>query len=118
MDAPRQLRDDENCPSEGDSMTLEPYDAAKLDAMAMRFLDLASTFRRMAQDVRQEYVDTIDLHVTRPLQYLDRLDRWASDSEAKLQIELIGWRAERRTENVLDSSRGAPKNARNRSQKK
>ena len=49
-------------------MTLEPYDADKLDALAMRFLDLAATFRNMAQATRLERLENVNLHATRPLE--------------------------------------------------
>ena len=76
-------------------MTLEPYNANKLDALAMRFLDLASTFRKMAQASRCEGLENINVHVTRPLEQLGRLEHWARDADAKLQVELIGLRAGR-----------------------
>ena len=76
-------------------MTLEPYDANKLDALAMRFLDLAATFRKMAQASLNEGLENISLHVTRPLEQLGRLEHWAGDADAKLQVELIRLRAGR-----------------------
>ena len=99
-------------------MTLEPYDASKLDALAMRFLDLAATFRRMAQDIRQEGVENVAMHATRPLDYMSRLDQWARDAEARLQIEMIRSRADRLGKDETTRPRKTRNNARNKSNKK
>lgn len=99
-------------------MTLEPYDADRLDALTMRFLDLAATFRRMAQAIRVEGLECVDLHTTRPLEHLGRLEHWVRDSDAKLQVELFRQRAERQAEELPVYGRKSGSESRNSPRKK
>ena len=99
-------------------MTLEPYKADRLDALAMRFLDLAATFRQMAQSARAEGLKNVNLHATRPLEHLDRLEHWAGEADAKLQVELIRLRAGRRAEELPGYGRKSRGGLRRTSKKK
>lgn len=99
-------------------MTLEPCSADRLDALAMRFLDLAATFRQMAQATRNEVLENVSLHVTRPLEHLGHLEHWARDADAKLQVELIGLRAERQAAELPGYGRKSSGGSRRTSKKK
>jgi hypothetical protein len=77
-------------------MTLVPYSEAQLDQLALRLLDLAVTMRRMANACRDNTPPGFTLHDKKALEWLDRLDDWAHDSEMRLDTALLKQRAEQR----------------------
>jgi hypothetical protein len=80
-------------------MTLEPYNPERLDALALRMLDICAKLRGAAQIARDEQLASLSLHDRKALEWLARLEEWAiaaeSDARKQAQIERGARRAER-----------------------
>ena len=70
-------------------MTLELYDAERLDQTALRILDLAAAIRQMAAVLRVEPDIEFSMHDKKAAEWLANLERWAADSQAKLEVAQI-----------------------------
>jgi hypothetical protein len=77
-------------------MTLEQYNHEKLDALSLRLVDLASIFRRMSVDCRENDLDGFALHDKKALEWLIKLDDWARECEGRLQTQLVKQKAQMR----------------------
>jgi hypothetical protein len=79
-------------------MTLEAYDADRLDETALRILEIAAAFRGMAQTLRQEPAIDLAIHHRKAAEWLSHLERWAAESRAKLDVALIKRRGAKKAE--------------------
>jgi hypothetical protein len=79
-------------------MTLEPYDADRLDQTALRILDVAASFRQMAAALRREPDIEFSMHDKKAAEWLAHLERWAAESQAKLEVAQIKRRGAARAE--------------------
>lgn len=79
-------------------MTLEPYDPDRLDALALRMLDLCARVRAMARQGRQEGIDRLELHDRKAREYLDRFEQWLFKAEAELPRAVMKTRGQRHAE--------------------
>jgi hypothetical protein len=77
-------------------MTLESYDASKLDRLAMQLLDLAATARKMSQLCSEYDIETFALHDKKARQWWSNLDRWLRKARAELEMQVIEARASQR----------------------
>jgi len=64
-------------------MTLQPYDADRLDQLAMRLLDACARVRKIAKLCRDEELDGLSLHDRKVLEWLEKLDDWILRSEGE-----------------------------------
>ena len=85
-------------------MTLERYDAPRLDDFALRFLDLAGTVRRMGVACREYDLGPLNLHDKKAQEWLTRLEDWAQEANAQVETNIIKKKAMVR---ALRSSEGA-----------
>ncbi len=69
-------------------MTIELYNAEKLDQFAMRLFDVAADVRAMARQLSQSEVEEIPLNDKRVQIHLDEIENWAIRSRSKLEIQL------------------------------
>jgi 16S rRNA U1498 N3-methylase RsmE len=79
-------------------MTLEIYDADRLDQTALRILDIAAAFRHMAAVLRAEPDLEFSMHDKKAAEWLANLERWAADSQAKMEVAQIRRRGALRAE--------------------
>jgi hypothetical protein len=79
-------------------MTLLPFTPEDLDALALRFLDLAALARRMANSSRENELEGFTLHVNKVNEWLGHLEGWAHEGQAKLDTALIRQRGARRAQ--------------------
>jgi hypothetical protein len=79
-------------------MTLEPYDADRFDQAALRILDIAASFRQMAVALRREPDLEFSMHDKKAAEWLAHLERWATESQAKLEVAQIRRRGAARAE--------------------
>jgi hypothetical protein len=79
-------------------MTLLPFKPEDLDALALRFLDLAALARGMANSSRENELDGFTLHVNKVNEWLGHLEGWAIEGQAKLDTALIRQKGKRRAE--------------------
>ncbi len=79
-------------------MTLEAYDADRLDETALRILDIAATVREMAGVLRREPGVSLAIHDRKAAEWLAQLERWAADSRSKLELARLKRRGARRAE--------------------
>ncbi|HEV3417534.1 MAG TPA: hypothetical protein VG056_11990 [Pirellulales bacterium] len=70
-------------------MTLELYDADRLDQTALRILDIAATFRQMADSLRRTPEVELPMHDKKAAEWLAHLERWAAESQARLEMALV-----------------------------
>lgn len=87
-------------------MTLIPYDAQRLDDIALRILDLAGAVRRMSTLCRENDLSTVNIHDKKAQEWIGRLDDWARDADARLQTAAIKARAVQRA--LRPATPGAP----------
>jgi hypothetical protein len=71
-------------------MTLIPYQAEQFDRLALRFLDLAATFRYIAQRSRDDGIENVAVHDKKANEWLAKLELWAE--EARQRFELVAMR--------------------------
>ena len=71
------------------AMTLLPFKPEDLDALALRFLDLAALARGMANSSRENELDGFTLHVNKVNEWLGHLEDWALEGQGKLNTALI-----------------------------
>jgi hypothetical protein len=79
-------------------MTLVPYSADQLDETALRVLDIAAKMRQMALVLRNEPEVDLAIHDKKAAEWLAQLERWADESQAKLDLALIKRRGTKRAE--------------------
>ena len=91
------------------AMTLQPFDAARLDDWALRLLDLAATFRRLAQHVRDEELEGLPLHDRKSSEWLARLEQWAHDAQARCERERLTRQGARRAQEFLQKDQAKPR---------
>jgi hypothetical protein len=70
-------------------MTLELYDADRLDQTALRILDIAAAFRQMADALRRSPEIELAMHDKKAAEWLAHLERWAAESHARLEMALV-----------------------------
>lgn len=81
-------------------MTLAPFPPERLDALALRLLDLAGVVRQMANKSRENVVDEFELHGQKVDEWLAHLEDWAHDGAARLETALIRQRGVRRAQSA------------------
>jgi hypothetical protein len=86
-------------------MTLEPYRPDRLDALALRVLDLAAQVRRMAQVVRENELAAVELHDRKALEWIEKLEKWGVGAEADLHRQALLAKSARKARQVQDRSR-------------
>lgn len=77
-------------------MTLQPHTPDQLDTIALEVLDVASSLRKMSTIMREQSIDSLNLHDRKPAEWLAKLTEWSHKSEAELQRELLHRQATRR----------------------
>ena len=77
-------------------MTLQTYDAEKLDSLALQLLDLAVTARKMSTLCSEYDIQIFALHDKKARQWWGNLDRWLRKARAELEMMAIDARATQR----------------------
>ena len=70
-------------------MTLQPYDAQRLDDIALRLLDLAGSVRQLSALCRENDLSTVQIHDKKAQEWIAKLDDRARDADSRLQTALI-----------------------------
>lgn len=78
------------------SMTLVPFTPDKLDALALRLLDISNVLRRMSNASRDHSVTGFELHSQKPDEWLGHLEDWVLEAEGKLATAINKQRGDRR----------------------
>ena len=81
-------------------MTLLPFKPEDLDALALRFLDLAAVARGMANSSRENDLEGFTLHVNKVNEWLGHLESWALEGQGKLDTALLKQRGTRRAQSL------------------
>lgn len=87
-------------------MTLEPYNPERLDALALRLLDLCARVRAVGRQSRDEGLDKLDLHDRKAREHLDKFEEWLYKAEAELPLAIMKNRGRRR---ARQAQAGRPK---------
>lgn len=85
-------------------MTLVPYDPDRLDALALRFFDLAAIVRKMANMSRDAGVAAPTLHDKKALEHLGKLEDWAHKSHVALEVQQRRLQGARRAQAILPAA--------------
>jgi hypothetical protein len=70
-------------------MTLIPFTPDRLDALALRLLDLSATFRDMANQCRDEKLAQFKLHDKKAGEWLAKLERWTDESVRRFDLAVM-----------------------------
>ena len=65
-------------------MTLQPYDPDRLDALTLRVLDICVHLRHVARTARLEQLPAVDIHDRKALEWLENLENWSIEAEARI----------------------------------
>jgi hypothetical protein len=84
-------------------MTLIPYNAARLDEMAVRLFDLAAVFRQMAVRSRVEAVPQLDLHDKKAQEWLGRLEAWTAEAAHRFELSIVQNRGAKRAQALAEN---------------
>ena len=76
-------------------MTLKPYDADELDQLALRILDISHEIRRIALAKRDAPELKLAMHEKKALEWIARLEQWAADARARLEMATVRHRGAR-----------------------
>jgi hypothetical protein len=77
-------------------MTLEPYNAERLDGLSLRVLDICSRLRTLAQISRQEELPPIDLHDRKALEWIGNFEVWLCTAEGAVNAQITKSQGARR----------------------
>ena len=77
-------------------MTLSAFSPAALDALALRMLDVAATVRTMSQIARENQVSDFQMHGSKAIEWLERIEQWSIEGKARLETQIIRERGARR----------------------
>jgi phage host-nuclease inhibitor protein Gam len=80
-------------------MTLVVYDADRLDATALRVLDIAATIRQIGAILRENPDVDLAIHDKKAAEWLSYLETWAADCSTKLNLALVKQRGAKRAKN-------------------
>jgi hypothetical protein len=86
-------------------MTLERYDPDRLDALALRTLDLCARLRHLARTSREEQLTAVELHDRKALEWLEKLEEWAIGAEAELHKRVQLGKGARHAARIVESAR-------------
>ena len=86
-------------------MTLIPFSAADLDALALRFVDLAAEMRGLARRSRERALEAVPLHGTKVQEWLARIESWALDARARGEAELQRQQGSHRARDFLAATK-------------
>lgn len=75
-------------------MTLISYDPARLDQLALRLLDVASTIRGVAQTARENDRASIALHDKKALEWLANLEAWCHRVATEAEMDRLRRKSE------------------------
>lgn len=77
-------------------MTLEPYTVERLDSLALRLLDLASTARNLSKIMQTQEIPNLVLNDRKALEWIAKLEAWCEKSEAAAEVAARRARGARR----------------------
>jgi hypothetical protein len=77
-------------------MTLEAYDADRMDGLALRLLDVCGRIRIMANRCRDEQLASVTLHDRKALEWIEKLEDWLARSESDVNRAALKVRGKQR----------------------
>ncbi len=77
-------------------MTLEPYDADRIDRLILRIMDLAGDLRQASLAKRADPKLDFAIHDKKALQWIGQLEAWAADCRARMEMSRIKRQGERK----------------------
>ena len=83
-------------------MTLQPYNAAQVEQVALQVLDIACVLRKISHKISDDHELEFALHDRKAQEWIARLTEWARKSEAELEMALIRRRGARRAMKATD----------------
>jgi hypothetical protein len=92
-------------------MTLIPYDSARFDALALRFLDLASTCRQIANRGREHAIDQTPVHDKKANEWLEKLELWTEEARQRCEIAAMKSLGAKRAKELLAADAAVPSGA-------
>jgi len=75
-------------------MTLEPYDAQKLDQTILRIMDIAGELRQISLAKQRDPELPLAMHDKKALLWITQLEQWAADSRMRMERAKIQRRGE------------------------
>lgn len=81
-------------------MTLIPYDSAKFDDLALRFLDLAATCRQIAKRSREIGIEQTQVHDKKASEWLEKLELWTEEARQRCEMAVVKAQGARRAKEI------------------
>ncbi len=72
-------------------------------ALALRLLDVAALVREMANSSRENHIESLPLHSNKAQEWMGRLEEWAHDGAARLELQVMRERGARRSQLAVAS---------------
>ncbi|MEX2188565.1 MAG: hypothetical protein WD875_17285 [Pirellulales bacterium] len=89
-------------------MTLIPYQSDQFDRLALRFLDLAATFREIAQRSRDDGIEQVAVHDKKANEWLNKLEFWAEEARQRFELAAMRNLGARKAKELI-AENGTPK---------
>ncbi len=85
-------------------MTLEPYNAEKLDRLVLRLGDISAEMRRIGR-VAAELPDVpLALHDRKALEWIGQLEQWAAECRARAELAALVQKGARNAQKIGQNS--------------
>jgi hypothetical protein len=84
-------------------MTLIAFAPERIETLAWRMFDLAAEMRRNAEKCRQNQLEAVELHGQKLEGWLEQLEAWMRDSQARLDSALLKRRGAQRARALLSA---------------
>ena len=92
------------------AMTLQPYDAEKLDRLALRFLDISAELRRIGRIAADAPGVALALHDRKALEWIAELEQWIAECAARADLAALVQKGANNARNIAQTiERKSPK---------
>lgn len=88
-------------------MTLIPYQPEQFDRLALKFLDLAATFRQIAQRSRDEGIELVAIHDKKANEWLAKIEFWAEEARQRFELAAMRHLGAKKAKEML-AEKGTP----------
>jgi len=91
-------------------MTLQPYDAEKLDRLALRLLDISAELRRIGRIAAAAPAVALALHDRKALEWIAELEQWVAECAARADLSALVQKGATNARNIAQNiGRNYPK---------
>jgi hypothetical protein len=85
-------------------MTLEPYNAEKLDRLVLRLIDISAEIRRIGRIAAESPAAPLALHDRKALEWVGQLEQWAAECRSRAELAALMQRGVKNAQNIVQNS--------------